>query len=101
MAADNERLEGDALYLWAKLITEAELIRRSIQDFGRQELERRGYSPDEKVINNAGYIQTRPNPIAAWMRSGPGDHSSARRVGAGASLSDGDGESEATSDGSV
>lgn len=95
--AETERLEGDALYLWAKLITEAELIRRSIQDFGRQELERRGYSSEKMVITNAGYIEARPGAdFRNFLREGRGGDPSARGIGAGVGL---DGSAEAESPG--
>lgn len=89
-----ERLDGDALFLWAKLITEAGLIQRSINDFGEQELRRRGYGPGEAIITNDGYIERRPTPAFAGRG---GDHPSVGGIGAGLVLD----RSEATGDGSV
>jgi hypothetical protein len=101
MEHDSERLDGDALFLWAKLITEAGLIQRSINDFGEQELRRRGYSPGEAIITNDGYIRRQqPNHrIEDFLRAGGRDRSSAR--GSGTELVPERDRAEATGDGSV
>lgn len=57
---DVMRLEGDALYLWAKTIAEIELTQKQLRMQGEQELRRRGLGEDY-VITNDGYIRRRPD----------------------------------------
>jgi hypothetical protein len=54
-----ERLEGDALYFWAKKIAEIEFAQKALREFGESELRRRGLG-DDFVITNDGYITHRP-----------------------------------------
>jgi hypothetical protein len=54
-----ERLEGDALYFWAKKIAEIEFAQKALREFGESELRRRGLG-DYFVITNDVYITHRP-----------------------------------------
>lgn len=55
----DERLEGDALYFWAKKIAEIEFAQKALREFGESELRRRNLG-DDYVITNDGYITRRP-----------------------------------------
>jgi len=50
------RLEGDALYTWAMLISTCKHAQANLDGFGGVELRARGFDPDRYSITNEGWI---------------------------------------------
>lgn len=61
-APDRVRLDGDALYVWAKMITEIEFAQKALRSFGEQQIGRRGLDPEAYWLDNEGYIHERTKP---------------------------------------
>lgn len=53
------RLDGEALYSWAILITQEQALKQAKQQLAIRLLQERGYTPGEHLLSNDGYIVTR------------------------------------------
>ena len=52
------RLEGDDLYLWAKLISELEHLQQRVNTVGKSLLVKHGCTDPSFILTDAGYILT-------------------------------------------
>lgn len=50
------RLQGDDLFVWAKLMSDLEHAQRALNDFGKGALRRNGYDLQQFALTNEGYI---------------------------------------------
>lgn len=68
------RLDGDALYWWAKMIAEMEFAQKSLTSFGKEQMRKRGLDPDAYLIDNEGFIKELPEHprIEDFLKKRPG-----------------------------
>jgi hypothetical protein len=51
-----ERMEGEDLYQWGRLMAEIDTVRRQIDQFGQRWLMAHGYRLETATLTNEGYI---------------------------------------------
>jgi hypothetical protein len=53
----SRRLEGDALFAWATLQSEARQLQQQMQGFIQMQAQEMGFNPEQETIDLGGYIR--------------------------------------------
>lgn len=98
------RIDGDAVFAWARLIAQEEMLAQTKDNLGKQILQERGYPVDGSyILSNDGYIVTRDQALqqmraqAQGLEDPPHPHEAPAILGSGSQASDPHTDVEASS----